>query len=177
MAAGLFVVLFITAFWRMGVYLPGVVPAGASYSYLNQAISRMSVLGVTLISVLSGFGTINLPVSYLTLFVRPVSTAQVSIMEAQLAQVSQWEAPPARAQPLKPTDGTCKYGPASAMLMSCKFCNRPGSQWHARRRPSHWPRRNRSDGASIPRPSSSHCCGDSSARSLALAMQSSASRP
>ena len=87
MAAGLFVVLFITAFWRMGVYWPGVVPAGASYSYLNQAISRMSVLGVTLISVLSGFGTINLPFSYLTLFVRPVSTAQVSIMEAQLTQV------------------------------------------------------------------------------------------
>ena len=52
-----------------------------------QAISRVSVMGVTLIAVLSGYGTINLPFSYLTLFVRPVSNTQVAAMEAQLSQV------------------------------------------------------------------------------------------
>lgn len=44
-------------------------------------------MGVSLIAVLSGYGTINLPFSYLTLFVRPVTTAQVVQMEAQLSQV------------------------------------------------------------------------------------------
>lgn len=48
----------------------------------------MSVMGVTLIAVLSGYGTINLPFSYLTLFVRPVSNTQVAAMEAQLSQVN-----------------------------------------------------------------------------------------
>lgn len=55
-----------------------------------QVVSRLSVMGVSLIAVLSGFGTINLPYSYLTLFVHPVTTAQVLAMEAQLTQVKRF---------------------------------------------------------------------------------------
>lgn len=56
-------------------------------SHALQAISRMSVMGVTLIAVLSGYGTISLPFSYLAIFIRPVTGAQVAVMEGQLEQV------------------------------------------------------------------------------------------
>lgn len=45
-------------------------------------------MGVTLIAVLSGYGAINLPFSYLAMFVRPVTGAQVAVIEGQLERVS-----------------------------------------------------------------------------------------
>lgn len=65
----------------------------------SQAVSRVSVMGVTLIAVLSGYGTINLPFSYMTLFVRPVTSAQVAAMEGQLTQVQ--TAPPSFLWPIE----------------------------------------------------------------------------
>jgi hypothetical protein len=37
-----------------------------------QAVSRVGVLGIILVGVLSGYGTVSLPFSYITLFIRPV---------------------------------------------------------------------------------------------------------
>ena len=52
-----------------------------------QAIVRVSVVGVTLIAVLSGYGAINLPFSYLAMFIRPITGAQVAVIEGQLDRV------------------------------------------------------------------------------------------
>lgn len=41
-----------------------------------------------MVAVLSGYGAVNLPYSYLTLFIRPVDQLQVAAAEAQLLQVS-----------------------------------------------------------------------------------------
>ena len=46
--------------------------AAAALATLPQAVSRVGVLGIILVGVLSGYGSVSLPFSYITLFIRPV---------------------------------------------------------------------------------------------------------
>lgn len=52
-----------------------------------QAIGHVGVLGVSIIAVLSGYGTVQLPYSYLSLFTRPVEAFEVEALQSQLQQV------------------------------------------------------------------------------------------
>lgn len=75
-------------FWRSS-WLAPVIPLGASsverYGMLD-AVGRVGALGLILVSVLSGYGTVSVPFSYLSLFIRPVETGEISAMESQLQQ-------------------------------------------------------------------------------------------
>lgn len=56
-------------------------------SALLQAVSRVGVMGIILVAVLSGYGSVSVPYAYISLFIRPVDKAEISAMEAQLKQV------------------------------------------------------------------------------------------
>ncbi|KAK9807389.1 hypothetical protein WJX73_010862 [Symbiochloris irregularis] len=75
--------------WRLGRSWPGVPSTAEGVFTLKQVVSRVGVLGTTLIAILSGFGAVNLPYSYLSLFTRPVHKLQVAAAEAQLVQATE----------------------------------------------------------------------------------------
>ena len=52
-----------------------------------QGISRLGVMGVALIAVLSGYGSVELPYTYLSLFIRPVGRSEIALAESQMMQV------------------------------------------------------------------------------------------
>jgi hypothetical protein len=87
---------FLYLFWRLGRYLPithtseGASPSSPPISNtlgMGAAINRIGVLGTWLISILSGYASVNFPYSYLSLFIRPVEQSEVMAVEDQYRQV------------------------------------------------------------------------------------------
>ena len=70
------------AFWWVGRFFPGV-PNGTNLFQLEQLVSRIGVLGTWLVAMLSGHAAVDLPYSYLSLFVRPVEKEAIAVMEEQ----------------------------------------------------------------------------------------------
>lgn len=72
--------------WRMFIAHACNFPWQCVYECM-QAISRVGVMGVSLIAVLSGYGSVSLPFSYLSLFIRPVERSEIAMAQSQLMQV------------------------------------------------------------------------------------------
>ncbi|KAF2904301.1 hypothetical protein ILUMI_01866 [Ignelater luminosus] len=78
-----FVFLFI--FWKIGEPFPISSPKHGILS-MDNLVSRIGVIGVTVMAILSGFGAVNYPYTSMAYFIREVSPADVTSIEKRLMQ-------------------------------------------------------------------------------------------
>ncbi|CAG5118617.1 unnamed protein product [Candidula unifasciata] len=72
-------------FWRVGDPFPILSPKHGIFS-IEQCIGRVGVIGVTLMAILSGFGAVNCPYTYMSYFIRHVTEADIQSLERRLLQ-------------------------------------------------------------------------------------------
>lgn len=79
---------FMFCFWKIGNPFPISSPKHGILSIEHQ-ISRVGIIGVTLMAMLSGFGAVNYPYTSLTYFTATVSSVDIATAEKRLLQT--WE--------------------------------------------------------------------------------------
>lgn len=72
-------------FWKLGDPFPILSPKHGILS-IEQGISRVAVIGVTVMALLSGFGAVNYPYTSMAMFMREVTANDVLQMERKLLQ-------------------------------------------------------------------------------------------
>nr|CAG4635476.1 EOG090X06XN [Artemia franciscana] len=78
---------FLYLFWKVGDPFP-VLNSKHSLRLLSmeQGISRIGIIGVTVMALLSGFGAVNYPYTSMTMFMRPVQPTDIQSVERKLIQ-------------------------------------------------------------------------------------------
>lgn len=76
---------YLYLFWKLGDPFPILSPKKGLLS-IEQGVSRIGVIGVTVMALLSGFGAVNYPYSSMACFMRPVSASDVQTTERRLLQ-------------------------------------------------------------------------------------------
>jgi golgi pH regulator len=77
--------IYLYLFWRLGDPFP-LLSVSKGIFTIEQAVSRIGVIGVTVMAILSGFGAVNYPYTSMTYFIRPVKQSDVQIVERRLMQ-------------------------------------------------------------------------------------------
>jgi len=76
---------YLYIFWKVGDPFPIISPRHGTFS-MEQAVSRVGVIGVTIMAILSGFGAVNYPYTSMALFIRPVRATDILGVEKKLMQ-------------------------------------------------------------------------------------------
>lgn len=76
-------IVFMLIFVKIGDQFPITSPNYGAFS-IEQGLSRVGVIGVSLIGVLSGFGAVNYPYTSMTCFMRPVKKGDIMQLEQKL---------------------------------------------------------------------------------------------
>jgi len=79
--------IFIFFFWKIGDPFP-ILSAQHGIFSIEQVISRIGVVGVTVMALLSGFGAVNCPYTYSSYFLRNVTDADIKNIEKKLLQTT-----------------------------------------------------------------------------------------
>ncbi|XP_050312305.1 Golgi pH regulator isoform X2 [Anthonomus grandis grandis] len=77
--------IFLGVFWKIGDPFPINHPNQGFFS-IESLVSRIGVIGVTVMALLSGFGAVNYPYSSMKYFMRDVSESDVTSIEKRLIQ-------------------------------------------------------------------------------------------
>ncbi|KAB0792185.1 hypothetical protein PPYR_14144 [Photinus pyralis] len=77
--------IFLIIFWKIGEPFPITNPKQGILS-MEHLVSRIGVIGVTVMAILSGFGAVNYPYTSMAYFMRDVSPADVTSIEKRLMQ-------------------------------------------------------------------------------------------
>ncbi|KAI8040044.1 Golgi pH regulator [Drosophila gunungcola] len=76
--------VFLYGLWRIGEPFP-LLSASHGIFTIEQGVSRISVIGVTVMAILSGFGAVNYPYTSMAYFIKPVSRNDIICFERRLA--------------------------------------------------------------------------------------------
>ena len=76
---------FFYVFWKLRNPFP-ILSAKHGIFSIEQGISRVGVIGVTLMAILSGFGAVNCPYTYMAYFMRHVTDVDITTVERRLMQ-------------------------------------------------------------------------------------------
>ncbi|EDV26153.1 uncharacterized protein TRIADDRAFT_23402 [Trichoplax adhaerens] len=77
--------VFIYFFWKLGDPFP-ILSRKHGILSIEQLVSRVGVIGVTIIGILSGFGAVNCPYTYMAVFTRNISDGDIYSLEKRITQ-------------------------------------------------------------------------------------------
>nr|SVE74207.1 EOG090X06XN [Daphnia barbata] len=80
--------IYLYLFWKVGDPFPIISSSKRSLHLLpmEQGISRIGIIGVTVMALLSGFGAVNYPYTSMAVFMRPVTHSDIQLVERKLMQ-------------------------------------------------------------------------------------------
>ncbi|DAZ98673.1 TPA: hypothetical protein N0F65_008799 [Lagenidium giganteum] len=90
LSAGVCLAVYLYCFWKLGNVLHGSEPMQTSVTEaqalfsIRNFVSRVSLLGVVFMAILSGFGAVNCPYEYMAFFWRRVAEEDIAFIEKRL---------------------------------------------------------------------------------------------
>lgn len=79
-------ILYLFLFWKLGDPFPMLPQEKKGHLFIENCISRIGVIGVTVMALLSGFGAVNYPYTSMAYFIKSVTGDDVVNVEKQLLQ-------------------------------------------------------------------------------------------